>query len=853
MPINPLNIPYPDFKIHEVIDPEQFDLNNERIVDKVNEVITEHESTKGNFQTQIDTNESESIARDNSLDAKIITKETEAIARNTTTNNLIATRASESITRDNNLQSQITANVTQLAQQRLNWLPFVNTIALRDAIPNPKNADAVFVRDTNRLYRHNGSAWIAIQDASMTVVNEVDLRLSARLDKIELDVTYFGAVGDGVTDDSEAIQAAIAYLPTVGGTLRFPEGKTFLLGDGIMDPVNGTGTDYPEDIAAGDKRPDVDTDPEIGRDIRLYFDGFKDITIIGYGATIRSHPNNGETKRNSIFTFKNCYGVKILGLTVDGNKNARQPKLSDYSNAGGWNSRSNIAFSDTNNVIIKDVTSINSMMDGIAFGGSTGVPIEGVYISNTICDNAYRNGLTLSTTRYVRVENSRFTDTGKTYGTAPKIGADIEADYGGTSNENVVFADCYFSGNVIAGLAFASGSVNNHVIRCTFDGPNQYPTFGFNSAVWGYNYVNHCHYIDCGISTEARGVYIENNSFEFNPVVASGGTGSVSVMHLQGPDVDSDAYVYIKNNTFIMNLDNVSPSATSLDLGRFWVDSRTNVVIQNNTFINFFCTSSGFYLFRPGSGNITFKDNIFRFDPVTHASLLPLFSANNFFLGTDGYVPKLNLFKGNEFIGYPEILISIVNQGKYSSINDGVTYQKSVVLTGNSVTKINPEFVGGYISFDSYQLTIEAFYGPMKAVYEINESWDPGHELVIYKGSKLTSDYSELNVDFYRDGNNFYVQLTGVYTVVRATLVFTANQNVTTIDETKNIFAPATTADISGLTAIQPICKVPMVANTAALAGLNFPVGHSVFIYNLNKPLWWDDTNWVDSAGTVVV
>lgn len=39
MAINKLQIPYPDFKLHEIIDPEQFDLNNAELQDKINTVI----------------------------------------------------------------------------------------------------------------------------------------------------------------------------------------------------------------------------------------------------------------------------------------------------------------------------------------------------------------------------------------------------------------------------------------------------------------------------------------------------------------------------------------------------------------------------------------------------------------------------------------------------------------------------------------------------------------------------------------------------------------------------------------------------------------------------------------------
>lgn len=48
--INTFNVPYPDFKLLDVIDPDQFDANNEEIVNKVNEVIDNMLDVEGDFK-----------------------------------------------------------------------------------------------------------------------------------------------------------------------------------------------------------------------------------------------------------------------------------------------------------------------------------------------------------------------------------------------------------------------------------------------------------------------------------------------------------------------------------------------------------------------------------------------------------------------------------------------------------------------------------------------------------------------------------------------------------------------------------------------------------------------------------
>jgi Pectate lyase superfamily protein len=69
----------------------------------------------------------------------------------------------------------------------------------------------------------------------------------------QVSVASFGAVGDGVTDDSAAIQAAIDSAP-VGSTLTFTAGKTYLLNTGLVVNkainINGNGATLLLDTSA---------------------------------------------------------------------------------------------------------------------------------------------------------------------------------------------------------------------------------------------------------------------------------------------------------------------------------------------------------------------------------------------------------------------------------------------------------------------------------------------------------------------------------------------------------------------------------------------------------------------------
>jgi hypothetical protein len=55
--------------------------------------------------------------------------------------------------------------------------------------------------------------------------NIINLQFGGRVATRKFDVKNYGAVGDGTTDDTGAIQAALAAIPLTGGVLYFPPGR----------------------------------------------------------------------------------------------------------------------------------------------------------------------------------------------------------------------------------------------------------------------------------------------------------------------------------------------------------------------------------------------------------------------------------------------------------------------------------------------------------------------------------------------------------------------------------------------------------------------------------------------------
>jgi hypothetical protein len=96
-----------------------------------------------------------------------------------------------------------------------------------------------------------------------------------------LNVKWFGAVGDGVADDAAAIQLAVDALPT-DGTLEFPQGTYVLTSSSTTTSA-------------------------------VVFAGKSGITLLGYGATIKGTA----TRVKSYFDFSSTSGVKIFGFNFD--------------------------------------------------------------------------------------------------------------------------------------------------------------------------------------------------------------------------------------------------------------------------------------------------------------------------------------------------------------------------------------------------------------------------------------------------------------------------------------------------------------------------------------------------------
>lgn len=135
--------------------------------------------------------------------------------------------ASQAIAEDFFEKTVAAIEATQAANEaatstRLNWKVPVNTFSnIATTYPAPQLGDVVFVRDTGKVFRYNGTSWVEIQDIDPTPINEVDSRLGGLIaeNSQQLTDTIVTArkIGLIASDSSKAAQNATTlnqYLNT---------------------------------------------------------------------------------------------------------------------------------------------------------------------------------------------------------------------------------------------------------------------------------------------------------------------------------------------------------------------------------------------------------------------------------------------------------------------------------------------------------------------------------------------------------------------------------------------------------------------------------------------------------------
>jgi polygalacturonase len=227
-----------------------------------------------------------------------------------------------------------------------------------------------------------------------------------------LNVKSYGAKGDGVTDDTAAIQAALDA--GAGKSVFFPAGTYMILADGFRD--GGQGGIVPHD------------------NTHLFLDP---------NAVLKAKPTSSSDY--NVVRIEKVDGVTLVGGTIQGERDA-------HTGSGGeWGY--GIGIYGATNLTIQGVTVRDSWGDGIFIEEAdiTAVMSRNVIVRGVLATNNRRQGMSIIGVRNMVVIDSVFE---KTNGTLPQAGVDIEPYGWGHTVDGVTFVNCTFRNNAGRGLVF---------------------------------------------------------------------------------------------------------------------------------------------------------------------------------------------------------------------------------------------------------------------------------------------------------------------------------------------------------------------------------------------------------------
>ena len=354
-----------------------------------------------------------------------------------------------------------------------------------------------------------------------------------------VNVEQFGAKGDGTSNDQDAINLAIQ---SSASTIRF-NGKTYAI-KGYEDgqPEGGTTglTGTTGVVLASNKIIDLNC------------------------SIIKIIPNNRQNYNG--FTLVNVHDITIKNGTIFGD-------VSTHTDAGGeWGY--GISLRLAKNIVLENLICTKCWGDGINLNNN-GTPNAdyntNILISNCICDDNRRQGMSIENGKNIIVENSQFINTGDTHSTSPASGVDVEPNY--DTVDGIEFINCKFNKNSNQGLLVQGSNVSNVLVQLCEVLENLHSGLGVMSVAGNNIVIDGCKVNNGNVRIRpTNNILIKNNEFTDCTLETSGANAAAGTTF-----------------TFENNLFKNSQASSSKSIITTW-DSPTNgnfkAIITDNKFYN---------------------------------------------------------------------------------------------------------------------------------------------------------------------------------------------------------------------------------------------------------------------------
>lgn len=451
----------------------------------------------------------------------------------------------------------------------------MSTIELND----PFTGEWTVFLETNETY--NGKI-IADAICDGIIYKKIDQKYYRRvLENNEVNVSWFGAKGDEVNDDTEAVQLAVDFLKSIeGGTLFFPKGKY------LITNVDFIGKEYSNISIIGNQtiikqkigiKRLINDCPTPSGNNECIWKGYKVSTSSRHAGMdgIFVFDSQAYKKYDDTDAIKN---IRIKGIRFESNNNAPD----DFDEL-----MSQVVFCGVSNVIVEDCQFVSFLSDGITILGSINETPETkrcyngyVEIRNCLFDGVNQNnrqGVSVYYCDQSLIENCIFKNITRT----DMIGAiDYEADSPYIYQRSAIVRNCHFE-NI--------GGNNGAIAVMLYNVDDIYP-----DPMALANYTPEVSASANPILDEVKksnsfkGFVFENNTFEkvYSPLFVIG--------------IDSN-YLDYKGNYIIKFTDSSVNHAQVL----FNLQKAYGVLVENNSFTNI---KEG-ALVRSGACKVLLKNN----------------------------------------------------------------------------------------------------------------------------------------------------------------------------------------------------------------------------------------------------